>query len=177
MAGPVVAAAVVVNNRKKIHPGIRDSKKMNAATRAELYEWIKENAKCWGIGVVEPPIIDRINILQASFLAMHRALDQLSLTPRHILVDGNRFIPYRNIQHTCMIKGDGRFYSIAAASILAKHHRDTIMINYHEQYPEYDWKSNKGYPTATHKKAIQEQGPCPLHRRSFKLMNGQMRLL
>jgi ribonuclease HII len=169
LAGPVVAAAVILNPRK-IHPDVQDSKKIPAAKREELYHWIKANARAYGIGVIEPLVIDEINILQASFRAMHLALDQLELRPRHILVDGNRFIPYQDIHHTCVIKGDGIYYSIAAASILAKHYRDTLMTKLHHQYPEYCWNTNMGYPTVAHRTAIARSGTCPQHRMSFRLL-------
>ncbi len=172
LAGPVVAAAVILNPRK-IHPEIQDSKKLSAAKRAELFQWIQENSKACGIGVVQPDVIDKINILQASFHAMHLALNQLGIRPRHILVDGNRFNPYPEIDHTCIVKGDGKFYSIAAASILAKHHRDTLMKKLHEKYPGYGWNTNKGYPTIQHREAILRMDVTPHHRLSFRLKGSQ----
>lgn len=176
LAGPVVAAAVMLNLRKTVHPDIRDSKKMTAQKRAELFEWIKEHALSYGIGVVTPKEIDKINILQASFRAMHLALDQLDIKPRHILIDGNRFVPYQDIKHTCMVKGDDRFYSIAAASILAKHYRDTLMKKFHLEFPDYGWDTNKGYPTIAHREAIIRLDATPYHRRSFKIRDRQGKL-
>ncbi len=176
LAGPVVAAAVMLNLRKRIHPDIKDSKKLPPEKREELFYWIKNNALAYGIGVVEPHIIDKINILQASFRAMHLALNKLYVRPRHILVDGNRFYPYTDIAHTCIVKGDGKYYSIAAASILAKHHRDMLMKELHTQFPEYGWDTNKGYPTVQHREAIMRLDVTPYHRRSFKVRDVQGKL-
>lgn len=176
LAGPVVAAAVILNLRKRIHPDIRDSKLMTAEKRAEVFDWIQAHALSYGIGVVEPPMIDKINILRASFRAMHLALDKLSIRPNHILIDGNRFHPYPNIEHTCVVKGDGKYYSIAAASILAKHHRDMLMQRLHQEYPDYGWDSNKGYPTIQHREAIMRMDISPHHRRSFRVRDPQGKL-
>jgi ribonuclease HII len=166
LAGPVVAAAVVWNPDLHL-PELNDSKKLSAVQRDLLVPQIKAKAVAWAIGLASPEEIDEINILKASFLAMHRALDQLGSNTQHIIVDGNRFIAYKNLSHECIIKGDGIYASIAAASILAKTHRDALMQSYALDYPEYGWESNKGYPTPSHKKALMKYGPCPLHRKSF----------
>lgn len=169
LAGPVVAAAVILPKDFE-HPLLNDSKQLTDKQRYLLRPIIEEHALSWAIGVVNNQEIDEINILKASFLAMHRALDQLTIRPEHILVDGNRFTPYQSTPHTCMIKGDGRFLNIAAASVLAKTYRDDIMIAYHEEYPHYDWKKNMGYPTKKHRQAIVDYGTTPLHRNSFRLL-------
>ena len=175
LAGPVVAAAVILSSQKRI-PGLNDSKQITEKKRDELAIAIKDNALDYGIGVVSPNEIDEINILNASFLAMHRALDQLKKKFEFIAVDGNRFNPYKNIPFSCEIKGDGRFLHIAAASILAKTHRDGIMKKLHENYPNYDWKKNKGYPTVKHRSAIETFGTTEHHRMSFKLLSNQLKL-
>lgn len=169
LAGPVVAAAVILPPRVRI-PGLDDSKKLDHARREALRPLIEQRALAWAVGVVGPAEIDRINILQASFLAMHRAIDALKLRPEHLLIDGNRFRPYAGIAHTCEIKGDGRFRSIAAASILAKTHRDALMDELHEAHPAYNWAVNKGYPTLEHRAALERIGPCEHHRKSFRLL-------
>jgi ribonuclease HII len=169
LAGPVVAAAVILDPTKPI-AALNDSKQLSAKKRTALREEILEKALCYGIGVVDHLEIDQINILNASILAMHRALAQLRIQPAFILVDGNRFKPYGSTPHSCMIKGDARFSSIAAASILAKTHRDELMTNLHESYPQYAWAQNQGYPTAVHRKAIAEFGPSPHHRMTFQLL-------
>lgn len=174
LAGPVVAAAVILP--KGWDPGLNDSKQLSEKKRDALRIEIEEKAESWGVGIVSPEEIDEINILNASFLAMHRALDQLTTTPESILVDGNRFNPYKDIAYHCMIKGDGRFLSIAAASVLAKTHRDELMYTAHEQHPEYNWKKNKGYPTVEHRDAIRKYGATDLHRNSFKLLPEQLSL-
>ncbi len=175
LAGPVVAAAVILSPDFPIEE-LNDSKKLTEKKRYELRPIIESSALAWAVGIVEADEIDKINILNASFLAMHRAIDQLKTIPEHILVDGNRFNPYKKIQHSCIIKGDGKFQSIAAASILAKTYRDDIMQALHEKYPEYDWKQNKGYPTKKHRAAISEFGSCKLHRNSFKLLPTELTL-
>jgi ribonuclease HII len=144
--------------------------------RYKLRELIQRDALAWAVGVVSPDEIDKINILNASILAMHRALDQLTLRPQAIIVDGNRFKPYHDIPYTTIIKGDGRYLSIAAASILAKTYRDDYMHELARQYPQYDWDSNKGYPTRKHREAIREYGITPFHRRSYNLLGGEMTL-
>lgn len=169
LAGPVVAAAVILPSNFT-HPYLNDSKKMTDKQRESLYPIIQEQAIAWGIGIVSNEEIDQINILNASFEAMHRAIDQLQTRPELLLIDGNRFNPYKGVDHECIIKGDGKFRSIAAASVLAKFHRDQLMLEAHEKHPEYAWDRNKGYPTKAHRKAIEEIGPTNLHRKSFKLL-------
>jgi ribonuclease HII len=172
LAGPVVAAAVILPARVRL-PGLDDSKKLSEARREILRPLIEERALAWAVAVVHPTEIDAINILRASFLAMHRAVDALSVRPAHLLIDGNRFIAYAGIQHSCHIQGDGRFRSIAAASVLAKTHRDALMRDLHDQHPHYGWKVNKGYPTLDHRAAIAQFGSCPHHRKSFRLLAEQ----
>jgi len=169
LAGPVVAAAVILPPRVRI-PGLDDSKKLTAAQRDELRPLIIEKAIAWAVAEVSPQEIDRINILKASFLAMHRAIDALMQRPEALLIDGNRFAPYAGVPHTCMIKGDGRYRSIAAASILAKTHRDALMEALHEAHPHYRWNVNKGYPTLDHRAAIRAHGTSPHHRLTFRLL-------
>ncbi|MBK9177766.1 MAG: ribonuclease HII [Flavobacteriales bacterium] len=169
LAGPVVAAAVILPARAWL-PGLDDSKKLSAAERERLRPLIETAALAWAVAVVEPAEIDAVNILRASFLAMHRAVDAIQVRPQHLLIDGNRFIPYPGIAHSCHVQGDGRFRSIAAASILAKTHRDALMQRLHEAFPAYGWTINKGYPTADHRTAIERHGPCEHHRRSFRLL-------
>ena len=173
LAGPVVAAAVILPPRVRI-PGLDDSKKLTASQRDELRPLILEKAIAWAVAEVGPQEIDRINILKASFLAMHRAIDQLMTRPEALLIDGNRFTPYPGLPHACMIKGDGRYRSIAAASILAKTHRDAVMEALHEAHPHYRWNVNKGYPTVDHRAAIRAHGPCMHHRRTFRLLPEQL---
>ena len=168
LAGPVVAAAVILPARIRL-PGLDDSKKLTHERRAALRPMIEEKAVAWAVAAVEPQEIDVINILRASFIAMHRAIDALKQRPEHLLIDGNRFIAYAGIAHTCFVKGDGRFRSIAAASILAKTHRDALMERLHADHPEYNWALNKGYPTEDHRNALDRIGPCLHHRRSFRL--------
>lgn len=169
LAGSVYAAAVILpvgyNN-----PGLNDSKKLTAAKRQQLRIVIERDAVAWAVGVVTPEEIDEINILRASFLAMHRALDQLKVRPEAIIVDGNRFTPYNNIPYATIVKGDGKYQAIAAASILAKTYRDDYMDALAEEYPQYDWKGNKGYPTKKHRAAIREFGITPYHRKSYNLL-------
>lgn len=169
LAGPVYAAAVILPDGYR-HPGLNDSKQLTEAKREQLRADIEADAPAWAIAFCSPQEIDRINILQASILAMHRALDALAVRPGAIAVDGNKFNPYRDIPFKTYVKGDGRFANIAAASILAKTERDRFMNAAAEQYPHYHWDSNKGYPTAEHRKAIAEHGACPLHRMSFQLL-------
>ncbi len=168
LAGPVVAAAVVLPPQKDIHPEITDSKKLTPQKRQTLTQYIQKNAVAYGIGVVHHTTIDEINILQAAILAMHQALDQLKTTPELLLIDGNHFKPYRNIPHHCIIQGDQKYQSIAAASIIAKTYRDQYMQKWATIYPIYGWEKNAGYPTAQHKKAIQQWGITPIHRISFQ---------
>jgi len=168
LAGPVVAAAVILPHGFN-DPELNDSKKLTEIQRDRICERIKQNALVWAIGVVNNVEIDEINILQATFRAMHLAVKQLSQQPEFLIIDGNRFKPFPNIPHQCIIKGDTIFQSIAAASILAKTHRDFLMQEYHLQYPQFGWNKNKGYPTKFHRKAIRETGPSPLHRLTFQL--------
>jgi ribonuclease HII len=169
LAGPVVAAAVILPANFR-NPLLDDSKKMTEKDRFELEPLIKEKALAYAIGVVDHLTIDKINILNASFLAMHRAIEQLQITPQLLLIDGNRFKKYQQIDHLCIIKGDGKYKSIAAASVLAKVHRDRLMDEYHEIHPHYAWNQNKGYPTELHRQAIKKYGACDLHRMSFTLL-------
>lgn len=169
LAGPVSAAAVILPDDFS-HPWLNDSKQLSHARRMELRELIKEKAVAWAVALVNAEEIDRINILNASITAMHRALAQLSPQPRAIAVDGNRFLPYGSIPWRTFVKGDGRFANIAAASILAKTERDLFMLRAAGQYPGYGWEANKGYPTAEHRAAIAALGTTPLHRMSFKLL-------
>lgn len=173
LAGAVYAAAVVLppDFRNEL---LNDSKKLTEKQRYALRPLIEEAALAWAVGIVTPQEIDRINILNASFLAMHRAIEQLRVTPQHLLIDGNRFKPYPGIAHTCVVKGDSKYEAIAAASILAKTYRDDYMNELHEKYPMYDWKSNKGYPTKAHRAAIAQYGPSPYHRLSFQLLERQL---
>ena len=172
LAGPVVASAVILP--KNFHHGLlNDSKKLTKANREWLVPEIEGAAIAYRVASVSPQEIDRVNILQASFLAMHRAVAELSTTPEHLLVDGNRFKPYPDIEATCVVKGDGKYYSIAAASVLAKVYRDRLMAEYAEQYPQYGWEGNAGYPTKKHRQAIAEHGATPLHRHSFQLLPAQ----
>ncbi|MDY5814457.1 MAG: ribonuclease HII [Bacteroides sp.] len=176
LAGPVYAAAVILPPNFD-HPLLNDSKQLTERQRNSLRHLIEQEATAWGVGIVSPQEIDEINILQASFLAMHRALDALTLTPEHLLIDGNRFCPYKQIPHTTVVKGDGKYRSIAAASILAKTHRDEAMERLDAQYPTYGWAQNKGYPTAAHRAAIAAHGITPHHRQTFNLLgDGQLQL-
>lgn len=175
LAGPVTAAAVVLPKGWD-HELLNDSKKITEARRDVLRTAIERDFDHWAVGVVPPEEIDEINILNASFLAMHRALAQLKARPELILVDGNRFNPYGDIAHQCVIQGDGIYRSIAAASILAKTHRDAFMKTIHKNYPQYGWDRNKGYPTKMHRQAIAEFGPTPFHRKSFALLPRQLKI-
>jgi ribonuclease HII len=175
LAGPVVAAAVILPKGYK-HEYLNDSKKLSQKVREKLEIHIKKHALAWAVGETNPKEIDKINILQASILAMHRAVEKLSLTPNHLAIDGNKFNPYPNINHTCIIKGDGKFMNIAAASIIAKTHRDEIMRKLAILHPVYKWDKNKGYPTKEHRLAIVENGKCDYHRDSFQLTPRQAKL-
>lgn len=174
LAGSVYAAAVILP-KDYDNPLLNDSKKLREKRRKELRDQIVRDAVAWAVGVVTPEEIDRINILNASFLAMHRALDQLTIRPEAIIVDGNRFKPYHDLPYTTIVKGDGKYQSIAAASILAKTFRDEYMDSIANEYPYYDWQKNKGYPTKAHREGIREHGPSPYHRMSYNLM-GAMQL-
>lgn len=169
LAGPVFAAAVILpkNYKNKL---LNDSKQLSEKKRDLLRIEIEKDALCFAIGVVDNLEIDKINILNASFLAMHRAIKQLSSSPELLLIDGNRFNPYPKIPHECIIKGDAKFLSIAAASILAKTYRDEFVQKMHNEFPNYNWNKNKAYPTKTHRNAIKEFGTTPYHRMSFKLL-------
>lgn len=167
-AGPVYAAAVILDPKKR-NTSLNDSKKLNKKTRDELRIWIEKNAVDWAVGIVSAKEIDEINILNASFLAMHRAIDQLRINYDHLLIDGNRFTPYNVVPHTCVIKGDGKFKNIAAASILAKTHRDEYMQKIAKNYPIYDWQNNQGYGTLNHRNALNKVGISEYHRKSFNL--------
>ena len=168
IAGPVVAAAVILP-RGMDFPEFDDSKKLTEKQREKLRVKVLENAAAYGVGVVSAEEIDEINILNASFLAMHRAIDQLKIRPELLLIDGNRFNKYRDIKHQCIVGGDAKYQSIAAASILAKTTRDHIMEELDTQYPAYNWKQNKGYPTIEHKNAVAEHGMSPFHRKTFNM--------
>lgn len=172
LAGSVYAAAVILppdyHNER-----LNDSKKLTARQRYALRQDIERDAVAWAVGVVTPQEIDQINILNASILAMHRSLDQLQVRPEAIIVDGNRFKPYRDLPHTTIVKGDGKYLSIAAASILAKTYRDDEMIRLAQEYPDYDWQHNMGYPTRKHREAIRQHGITPYHRRTFNLLGSE----
>jgi len=170
LAGPVFAAAVILPPNFA-DPVLNDSKQIKEKTRYALRDMIQKVAISWAVAKIDAPEIDEINILNASIKAMHLALDQLKKKPSFIIIDGNRFKPYKKIPHATIIKGDGQYFSIAAASILAKTYRDDFMLEYHEQYPHYNWKKNKGYGTLDHRRAIAAFGRCPLHRESFRLKN------
>lgn len=171
LAGSVYAAAVILPPNYD-NALLNDSKKLTEKARRTLRDQIVHDAVAWAVGVVTPEEIDRINILNASFLAMHRALDQLTVRPEAIIVDGNRFTPYRDLPHTTIVKGDGKYQSIAAASILAKTFRDEYMDRLAEEYPYYDWQKNKGYPTKAHREGIRLHGTTPYHRMSYNLLGG-----
>lgn len=172
LAGSVYAAAVILppdyHNER-----LNDSKKLTARQRYAMRQDIERDAVAWAVGVVTPQEIDQINILNASILAMHRALDQLQVRPEAIIVDGNRFKPYRDLPHTTIVKGDGKYLSIAAASILAKTYRDDDMVRLAQEYPDYDWQHNMGYPTRKHREAIRQHGVTPYHRRTFNLLGSE----
>lgn len=168
LAGPVFAAAVILP-RDFTHPLLQDSKQLSEARRMEARAIIESKATAWAVAQVSPAEIDRINILRASFLAMHRAIAQLAVPPTLLLIDGNRFEPFGNVPHHCIVKGDGKYAAIAAASILAKTHRDAYMMQLAVEYPQYHWHKNKGYPAPAHRAAIQAHGLTPHHRRSFRL--------
>lgn len=175
LAGPVFAAAVVlpVDFQNEL---LTDSKQLSAAERYSLRPVIEQQALAFAVAQVDHDEIDRINILNASFLAMHKALDQLCVRPQMILIDGNRFKKYRDVPHQCVVKGDGKFFSIAAASILAKTYRDDYMREISQHHPQYEWHSNKGYPTIKHREAVIKYGFSPYHRRSFRVSDPQLDL-
>jgi len=169
LAGPVFAAAVILPTDFE-HPLLNDSKQLSEKQRYEARKIVESEAIAWAVAQVAPKEIDKINILNASFLAMHRAIAQLDPIPECLLIDGNRFKPYQDLPHHCIIKGDGKYLSIAAASVLAKTYRDDYMMQIHEMHPHYDWHKNKGYPTKAHRAAIQAHGATPHHRQSFRLL-------
>lgn len=175
LAGAVFAAAVILppDFRNEL---LNDSKQLSEKQRYALRPIIEQEATAWAVGIVSPEEIDRINILNASFLAMHRAIEQLNVPPEHLLIDGNRFKKYRETPHTCVVKGDGKYLSIAAASVLAKTYRDDYMLDLHRKYPMYQWDRNKGYPTKAHREAIRLHGTSPYHRMTFQLLERQLSL-
>ena len=175
LAGPVFAAAVILDPKKPIRR-LDDSKKLSEAERNALRPEIEEKALAWAVASYSNQEIDKVNILKASFLSMHRALAKLSIKPELLLIDGNRFIPYPQTQHICIVKGDAKYQAIAAASILAKTHRDAFMEKIHQEFPQYNWQQNKGYPTLAHRAAIKEFGPCVHHRMTFNLLPAQISL-
>jgi len=175
LAGPVAAAAVILPPDFD-YGMLNDSKKLSEKQRKELRPLIENEALAWAVEMVSNKEIDKVNILNASFLAMNRAVQKLKVKPDHLLIDGNRFRPQSEIPFTCMVKGDGRFYSIAAASVLAKTWRDEYMERIHREFPQFDWKKNKGYPTLKHREAIAKYGVTPYHRLSFRLLNEQLKL-
>ena len=175
LAGPVTAAAVILPPDFS-NQWLDDSKKLSEGRRNELAAVIREEALAFGIAHIPPETIDQINILKAAIRAMHKALDQLRSLPQAIAVDGNHFLPYADIPHNCLVKGDGRFLNIAAASVLAKTSRDALMQQLHEQHPQYGWDRNKGYPTAAHREALRAYGPTAHHRKSFRLLGEQLKI-
>ena len=175
LAGSVFAAAVILPPDFK-NDDLNDSKQLSEKKRYALRPVIEKEAIAWAVGIVTPEEIDKINILKASFLAMHRAIDQLQVRPEHLLIDGNRFTPYPDIKHTTVVKGDGKYLSIAAASILAKTYRDDYMDELAKEYPDYHWTENKGYPTKAHREAIRTIGITPYHRKTFTLLPEQLTL-
>lgn len=175
LAGPVFAAAVILPPGYR-NPELNDSKLLSHKQREKLRLEIEKEALAWAIGICSAGEIDTINILNASFLAMHRAIGKLSIRPGHLLIDGNRFKAFPGITHTCIVKGDGKFMSIAAASVLAKTYRDDLMLKLHQEFPLYRWDSNKGYPTMKHREVIAVQGPTKYHRMTFRLLDQQLRI-
>ncbi|MBO7067717.1 MAG: ribonuclease HII [Bacteroidaceae bacterium] len=175
LAGPVFAAAVILPPDFK-NEVLNDSKQLTEKKRYMLREVIEREALAWAVGVIDNKEIDKINILNASILAMHRALDQLRIRPEYIIVDGNRWKPYHDVPATTIVKGDGKYLSIAAASILAKTYRDDFMMHIHEEFPQYHWDKNKGYPAKVHREAIREYGTTPYHRMSFNLLGDSQQL-
>ncbi|MES2108126.1 MAG: ribonuclease HII [Bacteroidota bacterium] len=175
LAGPVFAAAVILPDNFE-HNLLNDSKQLNEEIRYELRVEIEQKAIAHAVGIVDNNEIDEINILNASFLAMHRAIEKLHLVPEFLIIDGNRFNKYKGVPHQCIVEGDGKYFSIAAASILAKTYRDDYMKKIAEEHPEYDWHKNKGYPTIKHRKTVMEIGYTPYHRRTFKVSDPQLAL-
>lgn len=175
LSGPVVAAAVILPKNFK-HPLLNDSKQLSEKKRKELRPFIEENALAFGVSFVGQEEVDTINVLQASIIGMHRSIEKLSIEPEFIIVDGNKFKNYKEIPHKTIVKGDAKFMSIAAASVLAKTYRDAYMEQLHEEFPMYNWKQNKGYPTKEHRKAIQQFGITKYHRKTFRLLPEQLKL-
>jgi len=175
LAGPVFAAAVILPENFDLLL-LDDSKKLSKKIRYELRNEIIAIADSYAVAYINNKTIDKVNILNASFLAMHKAIDRLKIKPDFLIIDGNRFTPYKSIPYSCIIKGDGKFSAIAAASILAKTYRDDFMEKIHDKFPEYDWVNNKGYPTAKHRNVIFEIGITPYHRKTFRLLNNQIRI-
>ena len=175
LAGPVFAAAVILPDNFECEE-LNDSKQLSEKARYQLRPLIEEKALAWAVGIVDHKEIDEINILNASFLAMQRAVASLKIRPQHLLIDGNRFRKYEDIPHTCVVKGDGKLLPIAAASVLAKTYRDDFMLKIAEEYPLYDWKNNKGYPTQKHRDAVSKYGVTPYHRLTFNLKEKQLKL-
>ena len=175
LAGPVFAAAVILP-KDFVCEDLNDSKQLSEKKRAQLRPYIEEHALAWAVAMVDHKEIDEINILNASFLAMRRAVDALTIKPEHLLIDGNRFNKHQSIPHTCVIKGDAKLMPIAAASVLAKTHRDEFMERIHQQHPNYNWDKNKGYPTRKHRAAIAEYGVTEYHRLSFSLLDKQLNI-
>lgn len=173
LAGPVFAAAVILPKDFK-HPLLNDSKQISEKNRYDLRAEIEESALAFAVALVDHQEIDKINILNASFLAMHRAIEKLAQKPEFLIIDGNRFKPFQSMPHQCIVKGDGKYFSIAAASILAKTYRDDFMEKIDQEYPIYQWKKNKGYPTKYHRKVVIENGISPYHRKTFKITNPQL---
>jgi ribonuclease HII len=175
LAGPVYAAAVILPQGYK-NKWLNDSKQISEKNRDELRIEIEETALAWAVGTCSPREIEKINILHASILAMHKALDKLKITPEHIAIDGNKFKPFKSIPHQTIVKGDGKYLNIAAASILAKTHRDEYMLKAHLKFPMYAWDRNKGYPTKAHREGIKMHGATDLHRRTFRLLPQQLEI-
>lgn len=169
LAGAVYAAAVILSPDYR-NDLLNDSKQLTARQRYQLRTEIERDAVAWAVGIVTPEEIDQMNILRASITAMHRAIDQLSVRPQELIIDGNRFYKYHDIPHTCIVKGDGKYLAIAAASILAKTYRDDYMLRLHDEYPMYEWNHNMGYPTPAHRAAIRQYGTTPYHRMTFNLL-------
>lgn len=175
LAGPVFAAAVILP-KDFSHPGLNDSKQLTHAQRTALRPVIETEAIAWAVASVDHREIDEINILNASFLAMHKALQKLAVKPQYLIIDGNRFKKFKDLPHSCIVEGDGKYSSIAAASVLAKTYRDDFMLKLHKKFPVYEWDKNKGYGTAQHRKAIEQHGINIFHRKSFRLLPGQIKI-
>ncbi|KAB1153957.1 ribonuclease HII [Tenacibaculum aiptasiae] len=175
LSGPVVAAAVILPEDFQ-HNLLNDSKQLSEKKRQELRPYIEEHALAYAVSFIHHEEVDELNVLQASITGMHRSLEQLSTQPEFIIIDGNKFKPYKEVPYQTIVKGDAKFMSIAAASVLAKTYRDEFMEKIHQEFPQYNWKKNKGYPTKEHRNAIREHGPTPYHRKSFKLLPEQLKL-